>query len=58
MRAHFENSRLAKQFGTGIVKYNQIAIKILGKISFIFISSNHSSILCIFEASNGGLLNS
>jgi len=29
MRANFENARSAEQFATGIVKYNQIAIKIL-----------------------------
>lgn len=52
MLAYFENSRSAEQFGTDIIKYNQIAIKILRKISFIFISSNNSSILCIFEVSN------
>jgi len=27
MRAEFENARLAEQFGIGLVKYNQIAIK-------------------------------
>jgi len=58
MRANFENARSAEQFATGIVKYNRIAIKILGNTSFIFVSSNHSNILCTFEASNGGLLRS
>lgn len=58
MRAQFENSRLAEQFGTSIVKYNEIAIKILKKISFIFISSNNISILRIFEASNDDLMSS
>lgn len=56
MRANFENTRSAEQFTTGFVKYNRIAIKILGNTFFIFVSSNYSNILCTLEASNGGLL--
>lgn len=56
MRTYFENARLAEQFFMGIVNYySQTAVRILEKISFIFLSLDHSNILCTFEASNIGL---
>jgi len=40
MRANFKNTRSVEQFATGIVKYNLIAIKILGNnILFLFLQT-------------------